>query len=124
MNPSNINLQNAQVINQKTSRIKPTPQPTQNVNFKEMLAKKLEPPVQFSKHAALRLSDRNINITGEQMERVEDGLQRANEKGIRDSLVLVDDLALVVNVKSKTVITALQNTHENVFSNIDGAVIV
>ena len=58
------------------------------------------------------------------MERVEDGLQRANAKGIRDSLVLVDDLALVVNVKSKTVITALQNTQENVFSNIDGAVIV
>ena len=124
MNPSNINLQNTQAISQETSRIKPTPQAAQSVNFKELLAKKLEPPVQFSKHAALRLSDRNINITGEQMERVEDGLQRANAKGIRDSLVLVDDLALVVNVKSKTVITALQNTQENVFSNIDGAVIV
>ena len=124
MNPSNINLQNTQVINQEPGRLKVAPTSAQGVNFKEMLAKKLEPPVQFSKHAALRLSDRNINITGEQMERVEDGLQRANAKGIRDSLVLVDDLALVVNVKSKTVITALQNTQENVFSNIDGAVIV
>ena len=124
MNPSNINLQNVQVINQEASRIKPTPTSTQSLNFKEMLAKKLEVPIQFSKHAALRLSDRNISITGEQMERVEGGLQRANAKGIRDSLVLVDDLALVVNVKSKTVITALQNSQENVFSNIDGAVIV
>ena len=124
MNPSNINLQSTQAPSQEASRIKPTPQTTQGANFKEMLAKKLEPPVQFSKHAALRLNDRNISITGEQMERVEDGLQRAGAKGIRDSLVLVDDLALVVNVKSKTVITALQNTQENVFSNIDGAVIV
>ena len=124
MNPSNINLQNAQAINQETSRAKSTSQAAQGINFKDVLAKKLEAPVQFSKHAALRLSDRNISITGEQMERVEDGLQRANAKGIRDSLVLVDDLALVINVKSKTVITALQNSQENVFSNIDGAVIV
>ena len=124
MNPSNINLQNIQGQGQETNKVKPTPQAAQSINFKEMLAKKLEAPLQFSKHAALRLNDRNINITGEQMERVEDGLQKANAKGIRDSLVLVDDLALVVNVKSKTVITALQNTQENVFSNIDGAVIV
>ena len=123
MNPSNINLQNTQGISHESNRVK-TPQPAQGSNFKEMLAKKLETPVQLSKHAALRLNDRNISITGEQMERVEDGLQRANAKGIRDSLVLVDDLALVVNVKSKTIITALQSTPENVFSNIDGAVIV
>ena len=124
MNPSNINLQNTQALSQEPSRTKPATQASQGINFKEMLARNLEAPVQFSKHAALRLNDRNISITGEQMERVEDGVQRANEKGIRDSLVLVDDLALVVNVKSKTVITALQNTPENVFSNIDGAVIV
>ena len=124
MNPSNINLQNTQGISHDPGKVSKAPQPASGVNFKEVLAKKLEPPVQFSKHAALRLNDRNIRITGEQLERVEDGLQRANAKGIRDSLVLVDDLALVVNVKSKTVITALQNTQENVFSNIDGAVIV
>ena len=124
MNPSNINLQNTQGLSHEPSKLKPAPQSPQGANFKEMLAKKLENPVQFSKHAALRLNDRNINLTGEQMERVEDAVQRADAKGIRDSLVLVDDLALVVNVKSKTVITALQNTQENVFSNIDGAVIV
>ena len=80
--------------------------------------------VQFSKHANTRLNDRNINLTGEQIDRVQDGIVRANEKGIRDSLVLVDDIALVVNVRSRTVITALQHGSEHVFSNIDGAVIV
>jgi len=80
--------------------------------------------VQFTKHANTRLNDRNINLTDGQMERVKDGIVRANEKGIRDSLVLVDDIALVVNVRSRTVITALQQESEHVFSNIDGAVIV
>ena len=81
-------------------------------------------PVHFSKHANMRLNDRKIILTGEQLNRIEAGLSKANAKGIRDSLVLVDDVALVVNVKSKTVITALGREQDNVFSNIDGAVIV
>ena len=84
--------------------------------------------VHFSKHAHMRLSDRQITLTGDQLSRVEEGLNKAQDKGIRDSLVLVDDVALVVNVKSKTVITAMAGQvgsgQENVFSNIDGAVIV
>ena len=83
--------------------------------------------VHFSKHANMRLNARQINLTGEQLSRVEEGLSKAHDKGIRDSLVLVDDVALVVNVKSKTVITAMDyrnQTQENVYSNIDGAVIV
>ena len=80
--------------------------------------------VQFTKHANTRLTDRNINLSGDQLERVHGGIVKANMKGIRDSLVLVDDIALVVNVRSRTVITALQQDNEHVFSNIDGAVIV
>jgi len=81
--------------------------------------------VNFSKHANMRLNDRKITLTDNQLSRVEAGLNRAYAKGIRDSLVLVDDVALVVNVKSKTVITAMDaEKQENVFSNIDGAVIV
>ena len=80
--------------------------------------------VQFSKHAHTRLNSRQITLTGEQINRVEEGLIKASKKGISDSLVLVDDVALVVNVKSKTVITALSSAQENIFSNIDGAVIV
>jgi len=95
-----------------------------SVSFHDILGSKIETPVQFSKHAALRLSDRNISLTGEQINRVAEGIGKAGEKGIRDSLVLVDDVALVVNVKSKTVITAINQASESVFSNIDGAVIV
>ena len=93
-----------------------------NASFRDVFSENLK--FQFSKHAALRLNDRNITLTGDQMERVEGAIDKAGEKGIRDSLVLLDDLALVVNVKSRTVITAMNQGGENIFSNIDGAVIV
>jgi len=113
---------------QKTPHIQPKPEAASTgANFRELLGNQLrtpEAPVQFSKHAAIRLNDRNINLTHSQIERVADGIGKAGEKGIRDSLVLVDDVALVVNVQSRTVITAMNQSADNVFSNIDGAVIV
>ena len=82
--------------------------------------------VRFSKHAANRLNDRNIELTDRQLERLNDGTKKAGEKGIRDSLVLVDQLAFIVNTKSNTVITAMDQTEadENIYTNIDGAVII
>ena len=82
--------------------------------------------LRFSKHAAGRLMDRNISLTDEQLERLNDGARKAGQKGIRDSLVIVDDLAFIVNVPNKTVVTAMNSreTEENVFTNINGAVIM
>lgn len=82
--------------------------------------------LKFSKHAANRLNTRNIELSDEQVSRLQDGCQKANAKGIKDSLVIVDELAFIVNIPSSTVVTAMdQNeTNENIFTNIDGAVIV
>ena len=79
----------------------------------------------FSKHAVNRLSERNIEISDGLMERLSAGIQAAGQKGINESLVMVDQLAFIVNVKNQTVITALDGneTDQNVFTNIDGAVI-
>ena len=104
----------------------------QGMSFEEILQKqqmpKLQPTehVRFSKHAANRLNDRNIELTDRQLERLNDGTKKAGEKGIRDSLVLVDQLAFIVNTKSNTVITAMDQTEadENIYTNIDGAVII
>ena len=81
--------------------------------------------VKFSKHAAKRLDDRDITISEDQKERLNFGVQRADEKGIKDTLVMVDSLAFIVNVPSQTVITAMDGdeSDEGVFTNIDGAVI-
>ncbi len=82
--------------------------------------------VRFSKHAAQRLSDRDIELTQNQKERLQAGAAKASQKGIRESLVLVDQLAFIVNIPNNTVVTAMQQneTDENVFTNIDGAVII
>lgn len=82
--------------------------------------------VKFSKHAAGRLADRNIELTGNQMERLQEGAQKAQAKGIKESLVIVDQLAFIVNIPNNTVVTAMNqnDTAENIFTNIDGAVII
>lgn len=82
--------------------------------------------VKFSKHAAGRLADRNIELTSSQMERLQEGAQKAQLKGIKESLVIVDQLAFIVNIPNNTVVTAMNqgDAAENVFTNIDGAVII
>ncbi|NLL76179.1 MAG: flagellar protein [Clostridiales bacterium] len=82
--------------------------------------------VKFSKHAANRLAERNIELTANQKERLQEGTMKAGLKGINESLVLVDQLAFIVNVPNNTVVTAMKQTEtdENVFTNIDGAVIM
>ena len=79
--------------------------------------------LKFSKHANQRLATRNINLSAEQMERLENGTTKAREKGIRESLVMVDNMAFIVNVRNNTVITAVGDSADAIFTNIDGAVI-
>ena len=82
--------------------------------------------IKFTKHADARLMQRDIRLTDEQMTRLEEGTRKASDKGIKESLVLVDDLAFIVNTDKKMVITAIdQNSSEdNIYTNIDGAVII
>ena len=82
--------------------------------------------LRFSKHAANRMADRKLTLSEEQMSRLTEGAMKAKEKGIRESLVMVDQLAFIVNVPNNTVITAMDQTqaNENIFTNIDGAVIM
>lgn len=101
-----------------------------NISFEEILKQKQDiassSELKFSKHAAMRLSDRNINLSEEQSERLETGVQKANEKGIQESLVIVDSLAFIVNVPNRTVVTAMDQSeaNDNIYTNIDGAVIM
>ncbi len=88
-------------------------------------SKKTYEAPKFSKHAENRLSERNIELSDKVMGRLAAGMQAAGQKGINESLVMVDQLAFIVNVKNQTVITALDGNdpNGNVFTNIDGAVI-
>ena len=97
----------------------------EKVSFEEVLhSKKTE--LKFSKHADARLNERNISLSDEQLERLNAGVVKAEAKGIDESLMLMDGLAFIVNIKNNTVVTAIDSTasEEKVFTNIDGAVIV
>mgnify|MGYP003490875801 FL=1 len=103
-----------------------------DISFEEVLRRqqslstKGSEALKFSKHAAQRLESRGISLSDEQNVRLQRGVEKASAKGINESLVLVDSLAFIVNVPNKTVVTAMDQaeTQSNVFTNIDGAVIM
>ena len=80
----------------------------------------------FSSHARARLLERQIQLTPGQIDRLNRGVGQAAQKGAKDSLVLLDNLALLVNIRNRVVVTAMDDarTRENVFTQIDSTVIV
>ncbi len=126
---SNLQLQEALLSKNKDSVRTNVSVQSDTRSFKDILNNKLEDnrvsDMKFSKHAINRLESRNISLTDLQMNRLSDGTRRAGEKGIKESLVLVDELAFIVNTENNTVVTAMNQTNndENIFTNIDGAVI-
>lgn len=123
-NFSSIEQITSQYLNQ--NKITTSKSSIENVSFEEILQLTKEKTLRFSKHAGERLVSRDINLTDEQYKRLEDGAKKAGEKGIKESLVLLDEYAFIVNTKSNTVITAMNQNYEeeNIYTNIDGAVVI
>lgn len=95
-------------------------------DFQQILAERLgAQEVRFSAHALQRLRAAGIQFGPEQQRKLQQAVEKVAAKGARESLVLMDNLALVVSVKNRTVITAVDGARirENVFTNIDSAVI-
>ena len=78
----------------------------------------------FSKHAAGRIAMREIPLSQAGLERLSEGVRIAKQKGLNDTLIIVDDSAFVVNTGAGKVITGLQGLSGRVITNIDGTVIV
>ena len=103
---------------------------SRKISFKKVLNQRLVDKqgqrVQFSAHAQGRLDVRQINLTSNDMAKIESAIDRASQKGATDSLLLMDDLAMIVSVKNWTVVTVVDSDRmkDNVFTNIDSAVIV
>jgi flagellar operon protein len=92
-------------------------------SFRDILQAKV---LNFSHHAELRLRQRGITFNAEQIEKINAAIDKAAAKGAKDSLVLIKDTALIVNVKNRTVVTAMdgQSLQDHVFTQIDSAVII
>lgn len=95
-------------------------------SFKDVLDSKLQRTgITFSAHAAKRLDQRGISLSESQLAQLEQAVAQVEKKGGRESLVVLNDLAFVVSVKNRTVITAIESERlrDNVITNIDSAVI-
>ena len=95
--------------------------------FQELLNSKLEKQssITFSSHASERLRSRNITIGQEDLNRISTAVGKADEKGSRNALVLMDSLAFVVNIKNKTIITAMtgDQMRDKIVTNIDSTIL-
>jgi flagellar operon protein len=98
-----------------------------DLGFQEVLRTRLEREtgVSFSSHVMNRLSERGVTLRNDEIVRLADAVDKAEAKGVTDSLIMLDDKAFIVSVRNRTVITALSGDamRNNVFTNIDGAVI-
>ncbi|WCN39098.1 TIGR02530 family flagellar biosynthesis protein [Aneurinibacillus uraniidurans] len=108
--------------------VKPVPSTRKGVSFDSILSQKIkdQQPIEFSNHAIQRLEKRGIELSEEDLNRLSSAVQKVKAKGANESLILMNDVAYIVSVPNQKVITAMDRSSmgENVFTNIDSAVIV
>ncbi len=97
-------------------------------NFRQLLEKTIgqKPELKISAHALRRLDQRNLKLTENDMKNLETAIDKVEAKGSRESLLLYKEMAFVASVRNRTIITAVgqKDAKENVFTNIDSAVII
>ncbi len=91
--------------------------------FEQMFKTELE-KLSFSSHAVKRLESRDIHLSNEEISKLNEAVKKAQAKGSKDSLVMMNDTAFIVNIPNKTVVTAMYvgQGEENIFTNIDSVV--
>ena len=92
-------------------------------SFESIFQQELE-KLKFSHHALKRLEERNISLSDNDLLKINTAVEKAEQKGAKDSLVMMNSTAFIVNIPNKTIITALpvESGNENVFTNIDSVV--
>ena len=119
------NIQGNEVprINRASPKTQQTTPVAGDQSFAEVLKNTEE--VRFSNHAQKRLQRRNIELDTEGLDRLSAAVEKVERRGGRESLVLMDDMAFIVNVKDRLVVTALDanSRGEGVFTQIDSVVL-
>ncbi len=117
----------SQIQNEAGLQGKRTEKRQERSRFQEALLDNLNrSELTFSKHALEQMRHREICLDEASIKKLKEGVHSAREKGIRESLMLMDNVAYVVSIRNATVITALEakDTKNHVFTNIDGAVVL
>lgn len=108
------------------SAVRPQQKQAVGGGFEKLLQQQIEQKgLKFSRHAVDRMNNRGIQLDAGQLQRLETAVSQLNNKGGRESLVLLDQTALVVSVKNDTVVTVVDRDQlkNNVFTKIDSAII-
>ncbi len=121
-NSFSVQLDRAQSAGQPASVQTNTSQAADGASFAETLSKLQD--VHFSNHAQKRMESRDISLNQDSVQRLSNAIDKAEKRGGKSSLVMVDDMAFIVNVPNRTVVTALDANHrgEGVFTQIDSVV--
>jgi len=118
-------LKSQAVINSGIKTIKSN---SGNASFSSHLQKSMLSldKLSISKHASQRLEQRGIVIDEEKWKQIEEKVKQAKKMGVKESLVLLNDAALIVSAKNNTVITAMNRKEatEQIFTNINGTIIM
>ncbi len=120
-----IRIQNNSSV-QKTVSNAGSKQAVHGQGFAQALEQKSrEQEIRFSNHAQKRLQSREISLSDEGLERLAQAVEKVEKRGGKESLVLMDDLAFIVNVRQRLVVTALdaRERGEGVFTQIDSVVL-
>ncbi|MGV8146350.1 MAG: TIGR02530 family flagellar biosynthesis protein [Alkaliphilus sp.] len=122
---NNIKIQPNSIKQIKTNTIQ---QKRNAGNFNNILNEQIKKnsEIKFSKHAMNRLEQRDISLSIEEKGRISKALRIAGNKGIKETLILMDNKIFVASVRNRTIITATVEGQlkESTFTNIDGAVII
>jgi flagellar operon protein len=120
--PFHVQLGRVNGVGEQPAKSAGTSKPVQGNSFLETLES--VQGVRFSNHALKRLQSREINLNSDNVNRLSDAIDKAEKRGGKSSLVMVDDLAFIVNVHDRTVVTALDTNQrgEGVFTQIDSVV--
>jgi flagellar operon protein len=120
--PFHVQLGRANGVGEQPAKPASTVKPVQGPSFIETLES--VQGVRFSNHALKRLQTRDISLNSDNVSRLSDAIDKAEKRGGKSSLVMVDDLAFIVNIHNRTVVTALDANQrgEGVFTQIDSVV--
>ncbi len=94
-------------------------------SFADLLQKQAS-SIRFSAHASLRMQQRNVTMSPEDVQALEKAFALLEQKGGKDALILRDETAFIVNVPRRTVVTVIdqQTLRDRVFSQIDSALLL
>ena len=121
-----INIQHVPFHPAIQSTAKKQIQSTDVKSFSDHLKVATSDQLKISKHASERMQEREIEISDSDWQEVNHRIIEAQQKGIKQPLVLLDNAALIVSAKNNTVITVLDRDEakSQIFTNIDGTIII